>query len=184
MRLILPGIILGLFFAGGIIWWVMEQNPSPPLCQKETVCFDKVSGTQEQLTQITQALEKGTVQYHCSVRPSKYMETVITHYITPEMLTDLTANVFGQPLPEAETPLTIECELYENDKLDPGKKSQKCKLFAGYLLYTFKLHQEQIYKIQIDVMDSKGKDIPKRLQCIKESLLSSLAYALPNLTEE
>lgn len=170
MRLVLPGIILGLLLAGGIIWWVMGQNPPPPLCQKETVCFDKVSGTQEQFQQLSQALEQGFVHYKCSVIPSQYMETIITHHITPKILSDLSAQALGQPRPGAETPLVVECELYENDKLDPGKKSKNCKLFAGYLLYTFKLNQEQIYKIQIDVMDSKGQDIPKRLECIKESL--------------
>lgn len=121
------------------------------------------------MERIISLLEQGNVHYDCSITPSRYMESVISHHVTVDMLTTASQKSLGNGN-NPDSPLKIRCELIENDKLDPGKKSKNCKLFAGYLLYTFFLDKTQAYKIQIDVMDSKGGDIPERLSCIQESL--------------
>jgi hypothetical protein len=69
--------------------------------------------------------------------------------------------------------LNIEYKVYENDKEDPKKKSDNCKLFRGYVVMKFKNQNNKVvYQVQIDFMDQEGKDIPKTLECAVESFLT------------
>ena len=68
--------------------------------------------------------------------------------------------------------LVIDYFIYENDKDDPGKKTAKSKLYAGYLVFNFLLEGEQVYRLQIDFMDMQGKDIDEKIRCIMKSVLS------------
>ena len=58
----------------------------------------------------------------------------------------------------------------ENDVDDQNKKTNNCKVYAGYIVAEFKLNKEIIYKIQTDFLDFQGNDIGKRISCIKESI--------------
>ena len=54
--------------------------------------------------------------------------------------------------------------------MDPKKKSgNKCKNFAGYLLFSFLLENREIYRIQIDFMSVRGEDVPERVECVVRS---------------
>ena len=68
--------------------------------------------------------------------------------------------------------LIIDYYIYENDKEDKGKKGLKSKLYAGYLLFEFKLNNKLVYKIQTDYMNIDGKDIEERMDCVIKSFLS------------
>jgi len=71
-----------------------------------------------------------------------------------------------------EKKLIIDYYIYENDKEDKGKKGAKSKLYAGYVLFEFKLDNKLVYKIQTDYMDIDGKDIKERMVCAIDSFLS------------
>jgi hypothetical protein len=101
------------------------------------------------------------------------MPSQITNYINEAKLLSLTQDVFGQENKNIENDLVeITCKLYENDKDDPKKKNESCRLLAGNLLYEFRLKDELVYKVYIDFTNPKGKDVPKRLKCIKNHLLT------------
>lgn len=68
--------------------------------------------------------------------------------------------------------LIIDYFIYENDKKDPGKKTAKSKLYAGYLVFHFLIADEKVYRLQIDFMDMQGKDIEEKIQCMMKSILS------------
>ena len=68
--------------------------------------------------------------------------------------------------------LIIDYYIYENDKEDKRKKGLKSKLYAGYLLFEFKLNNKLVYKIQTDYMNIDGKDIDERMDCVIKSFLS------------
>jgi hypothetical protein len=51
-------------------------------------------------------------------------------------------------------------------------KSAKSKLYAGYIEAIFKVHNKVIYLIQIDFMSLKGEDIPQRISCIINSVMT------------
>lgn len=61
---------------------------------------------------------------------------------------------------------TVEYKVYENDKEDPKKKSDSCKLFRGYVVMKFiNQNNKTVYQNQIDFMDYEGKDIPDTIRC-------------------
>ncbi len=62
--------------------------------------------------------------------------------------------------------------VYENDKLDPKKKTKKAKLYQGYLDFNFKLDNKIVYKIQLDFYAHDGSDIKEIISCAKKSVLS------------
>jgi hypothetical protein len=62
--------------------------------------------------------------------------------------------------------------IYENDKEDKGKKNKDALLYAGYLVFEFKLDNEILYKIQIDYMQTDASDIKSRVNCAIESFLT------------
>ena len=67
----------------------------------------------------------------------------------------------------------VDYKVYENDKEDPKKKTDSCKLFRGYVVMKFKNHNNKVvYQVQIDFMDNEGKDIPKTLECAVESFVT------------
>lgn len=67
----------------------------------------------------------------------------------------------------------IDYFVYENDKEDPGKKTAKSKLYAGFIYLNFKLKDESVYDVQIDYKDLQAKDLAKRINCAIASFLSS-----------
>lgn len=73
---------------------------------------------------------------------------------------------------ENEKKLLIDYYIYENDKEDKGKKGAKSKLYAGYLVFQFKLDNHLVYKVQTDYMNIDGKDIEERMECSIKSFLS------------
>jgi len=68
--------------------------------------------------------------------------------------------------------VVLNYRLIENDRLDPNKKTQNCKLYAGYILLSFRLDGEELYRFQIDYMHPQAKDLPDRIQCAVTSFLN------------
>lgn len=166
--LLLLGII-GISLVGGGLFYAIN-TPSKPLCQKEVVCFDKVFGSREERQTLSEALQNLEIRYKLSFVPSKYMQSRLEHHFDMSQFKKLNQDIFGKENTDSQRVL-IQATLYENDKLDPNKKGKKCKLYAGYLLYEFLVDGRLLYKIQIDIMESDGSDIARRIQCIHKSLL-------------
>jgi hypothetical protein len=74
--------------------------------------------------------------------------------------------------------MVVSLYIYENDKNDPGKKTKKSKLYAGYVILGIKTKIEgrnhAIYRAQADFMDLDGKDVHKRVDCLIKSFMSAL----------
>lgn len=150
-------------------WYLFRESLSEkPPCQQEVMFFDKQTGTQKQINGLIDSVKSGALTYSCKVIPSTHMQPIISKNINHESLKNITESVFGKQ--KESDKYRLECQLIENDKLDPGKKSQTCKLHAGLLLYTFYEEEHPVYKIQMDVMEDSGTDIPVRVECIRQSL--------------
>ena len=66
--------------------------------------------------------------------------------------------------------LRISYYIYENDVGDPGKKTKKSKLYAGYVVYKFyNKNNKLIYQSQIDFMNKQGADIAQSVKCAIKS---------------
>lgn len=164
----LYAILATAVIAGGIYYFTL---PTKPECQKEVTCFDKKAKNDELIKKAQKLIKEGSVRYSCKIIKSKYMKSEITSYVDEAKLLEISKKAFGEETGSKEF-LEIECRLYENDKEDPGKKSDSSKLFAGYLLYDFLIDGKSAYRIQIDFTNMQGRDIPKRVDCIKKSLFA------------
>ncbi len=163
-------LIIAIIILGAAIGYFSLSEPKKPECQNGFHCFEKLSENRGDIKKIIKLLDRGDVNYQCKIIKSQYMKSEITDYISEGKFLELTESIFGKSGTQNPKNLTVKCKLYENDIEDPKKKSNSCKLFAGYLLYEFIIQEQTVYKIQIDYTNIKGKDIQRKLNCIKESL--------------
>jgi hypothetical protein len=145
-----------LFFTG------CEKEPK---CFKEVVAFDKIANSEVLKSKYIDFTKKGA-QIESKIEYAEYMSSLIKpHIFTKDVDKIVKSKINGD-----SSDFKIKYTIIENDKEDPKKKSKKCKLFAGYLLFEFYNKEKMFYKVQIDFMDTKGADIEKRVSCIFKML--------------
>ncbi|MDO8454228.1 MAG: hypothetical protein Q7S59_06610 [Sulfurimonas sp.] len=142
-------------------------------CHKKSVVYEKIV-VQEKIQTLQNAIKAGNFSVNMTIQKSHYMKTKLFEHLDKKRV----EQVFLDKLAKLKADVSaiekaaIELTIYENDKLDPGKKTEEAKKYAGYLIYEFKINGSLIYKIQIDFMDNDGKDIDEKLSCAITSLMS------------
>jgi len=136
-------------------------------CHKGVALFEQKQG--ERFDEVRKLLKEGSYRITSSIQKSIYMESKLFEKISVNDVDRFIAKVIGEPKGDQ---VEIEYFIYENDKLHPGKKGEKSKLFSGYLNFKFKIDGESQYQVQIDFLDIDGKDIKSRVECLFESLFS------------
>jgi len=143
-------------------------------CQEQTITFEKIANLK--LIETSKNLLRSNNYYISShIEYSKYMKSQLNKYINIEKSDELLNKTIKNYLNKAEKTnkkLEIKYYIYENDKEDKGKKGKKSKLYAGYLLFEFKLDNKLIYKIQTDYMKLNATDIPNRMDCVIRSFIT------------
>lgn len=170
-------IIIFSFLIYGIFIEVNKTNDKKEKrisCQKKTVTFENITN-KENINQAISLFNTNNFTILSRIELSKYMDSKILNFITKEkadkILIDI-INKYKKKDIQSEGNLIIDYYIYENDKEDKGKKSKKAKLYAGYLLFEFKLDNKLIYKIQTDYMKIDTSDIPERMECVIKSFIS------------
>lgn len=173
--ILLLGVGYGLF--------LQQQKPKSAAstripCQKEAVCFERTYRI-ENLKTVLALLKARRYAVNSRIKKSEYMVSELFEHVDKAEVDRMVAQTIETRVPKAEAPepaeghkLLIDYLIYENDKFDPGKKTDKSKLYEGYLVFDFKLDGKTAYKLQIDFMDKKGADIPERIACTIRSILS------------
>ena len=170
--------LIVLFFAAtGIYQQVNKKgaNISRIPCQKEMVAFERIYHP-ELLEHSKAALLSGNYELASYVKKAKYMKSRLFDYVNLKDVDKLVAEAIDQRKQAAvvsDRKLHITYYIYENDKEDPGKKTPKSKLYAGYVHFTFKIDGRKVYVNQMDFMDLQGKDIHKRVDCAIESFITA-----------
>lgn len=139
-------------------------------CHKTTTTFEKILD-KKQISSLQNALKNGDFSLHVKELPSKYMPSKLFLHVSKNEVEKTFKSLFlhsKTKKPNAH----VEIFIYENDKLDPKKKTKKSKLYEGYLLFDFAYKEKIIYKLQLDFYDKHGKDIPTLLKCAKDSIYS------------
>jgi hypothetical protein len=143
-------------------------------CQTKTTTFEKIAN--KQLAQeAIKLLESSNYIIKSRIEKSVYMESQIDKHICEEKANEYlnkSINRYLKTKEEKEQKLLIDYYILENDKEDKGKKGTKCKLYAGYLVFEFKLDNKLIYKIQTDYMNIDTSDIPERMDCVIKSFIT------------
>ncbi len=176
------GLIIGILIALAIGNEIYTQVNKKPIsakskrleCHKKGVTFEKVV-KQELIKNLQQTLKSGDYKLDVWADKAKYMKSVMFEYVDVKEIDKNIKEKFNKYSSDTNTKtndIFVDVMIYENDKKDPGKKTKKSKLYAGYIEATFKVDKKIVYKIQIDFMNLKGADIPKRIDCIVNSVMS------------
>lgn len=148
-------------------------------CQNESttlgkiVCFDKVYDK----TLIKEGLEllnAGDYAINGGIILSEYMPSKLKDAINIEQSDKMFEEAVNiDQNKDAIRRLNINYEIIENDKQNPNKKSnsKNCKLYAGYVLTSFRINNKQLYRIQIDFHSLKHEEIRKRIDCTIKSFI-------------
>lgn len=166
-----------LFFGYGIISKknsdAIKKEKRVP-CQKITTTFEKIANKQL-ASKAVELFESGNFIIKSRIEQAIYMKSEILNYITLEeadkFLQEAIKPYQKEQINSSEKVL-IDYYIYENDKMDAGKKSAKAKLYAGYLVFEFKLEKKLVYKVQIDYMKLDTSDIPERMDCAIKSFIT------------
>ncbi|MEA3512586.1 MAG: hypothetical protein U9R37_03195 [Campylobacterota bacterium] len=144
-------------------------------CQKKTTTFERSFGDEE--IKIAQdLLMSGNFSFTSSIEKSIYSESKLFEYVklqdTDKIVNEELKKYIKSDI-KSEKNLKFRYNIYENDIKDPGKKTKKSKLYAGYVWFEFKNENNKtIYKVQIDFMDKKGADIANSIRCCIKSFMT------------
>ncbi len=171
-------VILGLI--GNSVYTQMTKDKVPGKvkrldCHKKTTAFERGYGL-EDIQEAQELLVHGNYRIISGIDKATYMKSSLFDFVDMEKLDKNFAYFLLQKVEnerKKDEIVQVEYKVYENDKEDPKKKSDNCKLFRGYVVMKFKNQNNKVvYQVQIDFMDTEGKDIPKTLECAVESFLT------------
>jgi len=142
-------------------------------CHQEQTTFEKLYHT-EKYDSLLRAIKAGNISFDVKGIKSVHMPSQLFEFVNIEDFTTNLKQRFAllENNSSSKEYVNIVVEIYENDKHDPNKKSPKATLFAGYILFNYQMNNQNIYQIQIDFLDDKGTDIPKRIECAITSLIT------------
>ncbi|RXJ90802.1 hypothetical protein CRV01_06545 [Arcobacter sp. CECT 8983] len=175
-KLLLLIFVIALFFAYGIYEQVNKKTIKSKrlTCQEKTTTFEKISN-KEKIKEAIELLKSQNIEIISDIEYSKIMKSVLINYYSKNELQKEVSEVLSLYFTsnkDSKKKLEIDYYIYENDKEDKGKKNKKAKLYAGYLVFEFKINKKQIYKIQTDYMKQDGSDIKNRIECVFKSFIS------------
>ena len=141
-------------------------------CQKHNVSFERGFG--DDYIKIAQKqLESGNFKFTSYIEKAQYAPSKLFDYIQLSDINKITQtelNSYIKTKKEDDEKLRISYYIYENDIGDPGKKTKKSKLYAGYVVYKFyNKNNKLIYQSQIDFMNKQGTDIAQSVRCAIKS---------------
>ncbi|MEA3354343.1 MAG: hypothetical protein U9Q33_11060 [Campylobacterota bacterium] len=140
------------------------------LCHKNSTVFEKLLKP-NLLTKLQADIKNGNIIVTVEEEKAKYMKSRLFDFVNKNEIKDKFEKLLNIKDTVSSKDITsVNILIYENDKEDPGKKTKKSKLYAGYLVFSFKVDKTMVYKLQIDFMDHEGKDIPKILECALKSI--------------
>jgi hypothetical protein len=144
-------------------------------CHKNITAFERAYGDSE-LSQARQQLQSGNYIIKSDIDKATYMKSTLFNFVSVEDTDQYLYNTINNKIDKKrvfDNGVTVEYTIFENDVEDPKKKSDKCKLYRGYVVFKVKNSKKKtLYQVQIDFMDREGKDIPQTLDCAFESFLT------------
>jgi hypothetical protein len=171
LKYLLYGVGLLLTYAIGS--GIYDQLNYKPLngggrleCQTEVIFFENGKGDVEPVKRL---LKERKYSLTSSIQKSVYMESKLFEIVSLQEVDQMVVEKLGKSSGDG---VDIVYFIYENDKLHPGKKGRKSKLYSGYLNFDFQIDGDSIYQSQIDFMELDGSDIEKRLECLLESFFT------------
>ena len=173
-------VIALLYFVGNDIY---KQNTKTAgggkstrlACHKTCKVFERTYDA-ELLKKAQETVRAGEYKLTSRIKEAKFMETQMFKYVQLEKVDQMVKDAIGKRKEadaKSDGKVAIDYYIYENDKADPGKKTKKSKLYAGFLRFIITYNGKKFYSVQADFMDLEGKDIPKSVECAIESFVTA-----------
>ncbi|WP_415408101.1 hypothetical protein ACLHDG_06075 [Sulfurovum sp. CS9] len=144
-------------------------------CHKTCKVFERTYDA-ELLKKAQETVQAGEYKLTSSIKQAKFMETQMFKYVQLEKVDQMVKDAIEtrkQADAKADGKVHIDYYIYENDKADPGKKTKKSKLYAGFLRFILTYNGKKFYSVQADFMNLEGEDIPKSVECAIESFMTA-----------
>ena len=173
-------IILIGYLIGDSIYTEMTKDKTPGktkrlACQEKVTTFERVFSNPE-VKHAQRLIEHGNIEFTSSIEKSIYEESTLFNYTTlleTNQIFNNSLHKYVKSNDKNDEKYHLSYYIYENDIKDPGKKTQKSKMYAGYVVLTVKnINNKVIYKVQIDFMDKQGSDIKETIECTIESFMT------------
>lgn len=171
-------VIVGLL--GNSIYTQMTKDKVPGKakrleCHKHATTFERSYGIND-LKNAQELLLSGNYKISSGIDKATFMQSTLFDFVDMKQLDKKLVSIIlkdSKEIKQANQIVYVDYKVYENDKEDPKKKTDSCKLFRGYVVMKFKNQNNKIvYQVQIDFMDHEGKDIENALACAIESFIT------------
>lgn len=134
-------------------------------CEKDSFTYSKVFN-QTLLNKSIKALEKGYYKLDGGFIEAIHMKSKIKETITLKEVDDFYKTSIGMiPKKDIEKYLTIKYEIIENDKKNPNKINEDCKLGAGSVQTSFRINSKEIFRVYTDFAFLYKNAIKQRVDC-------------------
>lgn len=134
-------------------------------CENEEYTFSKVFN-QKLLDKSINALDKGYYKLEGSFLKAEFMPSSIEKVVSLEEMDKYFIDSIGiNPKNEIEKYLKIKYELIENDKKNPNKKDEECKLNSGSVMTSFRINSKEIFRVYTDFQFMFKNAIKQRVDC-------------------
>lgn len=144
-------------------------------CMAKVISFERAYD-KKGIDDLKNSIKNGDIKIRSSIDKATFMDSTLFETVDIRLLeikTDEIIRSYASKDLDKNSKNSLEFIIFENDKNDPKKKSDSCKLFRGYVVMKFKNQNNKVvYQNQIDFMDNDGKDIPQALQCAIKAFMS------------
>ena len=134
-------------------------------CEKQDYTYSKVFN-QKLLNKSIKALDKGYYRIEGSYLKAEFMPSSIQNVASLDEIDKFFIHAIGtSPKKDIEKYLKIKYELIENDKKNPNKKNEECKLNSGSVMTSFRINSKEIFRIYTDFQFMYKNAIKQRVDC-------------------
>ena len=144
-------------------------------CHKSVTSFERIYD-KEKIEELQKKLVSENFVLLSSVQNAVYSKSKLFEYVKLTDMDKITMDMLNNYIinkKPSDNKMKISYYIYENDIKDPGKKTEKSKLYAGYVVFRFSNEKDElVYQIQVDFMDKKGLDLPQSIKCAIKSFMT------------
>ncbi|MEA3330165.1 MAG: hypothetical protein U9Q29_00530 [Campylobacterota bacterium] len=145
-------------------------------CQKE-VPFSDYTHNRMLVKKAQKLLSSENYTLESNLTKSEAMKSRISNYLSKENVDKVVKRIIKKNAKaysdyESSKKLTIKYNIVEADKHGLNKVNETKAFTQGYLDFKFSIEEDMVYEARIDFIGRNGEDIPRRIECIINSLIT------------
>lgn len=182
----MKGAIVYLLIIVGAFYFLIDRGADESVrkeakdvlksCQKE-VAFSDFTHNRMLVKRAKKLLYSENYILISNLTKSETTKSRISNYLSKENVDKVVKRVIKKNVKpnfdyESSKKLTIKYNIVEADKLGLTTVNKGIASSTGYLDFKFSIDEDMIYEARIDFIGRTGEDIPRRIECIINSILT------------